>query len=1239
MKRITALLLTVLIVALAFPLNVFVFAEGMPEVTIADTYVYEYERNEEGIFDGYRIKIIYSYSDGRVKEHYNTVYREGGFEYDYGHMYFSDTQDYTPWEIGGTYQVSYGDKLFNVEVRENPVIDVEIDDVTVCIYDSEAEKYIYSPTATVYFTDGTSERILCSNGINLYKDFGNETFCETEYFEYTDTQDEQPWVSGNTYEVSGTALGISDTFNVTVATIEAVEVEDVIYLQNVDGYWDGYYTEEDEWISDAWWRYEVAPKNITLRLTDGSTLSGDQYDLYYLTGFWASCDSNQSFENQWGIGEHTATLNLGGYTVEYTVEITDSFIQNIEIDTVSILQGTNGWTNHDPEMWYEYSVQPERITVTLKDGNVISGYYYDVCYETGFEGSYTSDQSFENQWGIGEHTATLNLGGYTAEYVVEIKAVPIQTIEIDDIKIIEGSHGYFEYGYYDIYSSNISGKVTFTNGNVQSFNYGQIDLDGYGYSVNSYYLQQDEAWAAGNTYEVTGTVLGFSGTFNVTIIENPIKSIEIDDVVMFEGSGDYFESGYYYIDPMDLNGTVTYKDGTSRIFKYGALGIEGEEFYVNADEYQLQEDEAWTAGNTYEVTGGVLGVSDTFNVTIVESPIENIFFEDIVLFEGIDSRDYGDYYYYRFTPKLTEVRTKDGGLLAIEDNGVTIDGKHQSAAWRDDQHNEPWSVGNTYQVTGHLLNASHTFNVTIAENPIDELQIIRTPEKTEYLQGESLNIKGLSIRVKYNDGSYEDVTIEDDYTSGYRRSIRLSHIDKRGDLYVFSDLNEVGAQTVKLEFFGKELDIHVTVKENLIESITLRENDDKSLVITVYNSDNTSYDMKILDICYCWPSDSGEYYSAVFTDKGEFGAMIFSDGNSFAIGLSEYSNGNLIKSNSIPSSDWFELMQYLSNNPMYWGLGHKYMLQHYNGKITAANIDAVIDIAFRTDDGDFFWNAEFASLSGEEVRKVVKKQFAVNDIDLSLSEFYDPQSDTYIYWDWVRAGGGEVMKWGPDQISYENGVWSVTTAVEGSPSEYYDEAKKTIYLKLDDDLRIISLDLYFMHVSQIDVLIATPVIGEELSSYYEPQIKAVGGNADAEFSVFGSWYSSTDGETFAYAERTDKFEEGKYYAFIIHGGYLPGVDQDTVWFCNSKPYSVENVGNLYDVCYITGPLGQSSPGDFDFDGKITVADALAALRIAAKMADETAEGIAIGDIDKDGTVTVADALAILRVAAKMSDSL
>ena len=62
-------------------------------------------------------------------------------------------------------------------------------------------------------------------------------------------------------------------------------------------------------------------------------------------------------------------------------------------------------------------------------------------------------------------------------------------------------------------------------------------------------------------------------------------------------------------------------------------------------------------------------------------------------------------------------------------------------------------------------------------------------------------------------------------------------------------------------------------------------------------------------------------------------------------------------------------------------------------------------------------------------------------------------------------------------------------------------------------------------------------------------------------------------------------------------------------------------------------------GDLDKDGEITVADALAALRIAARISDKTEEAILIGDADGDGEISVADALAILRVAAKISTSI
>ena len=82
-------------------------------------------------------------------------------------------------------------------------------------------------------------------------------------------------------------------------------------------------------------------------------------------------------------------------------------------------------------------------------------------------------------------------------------------------------------------------------------------------------------------------------------------------------------------------------------------------------------------------------------------------------------------------------------------------------------------------------------------------------------------------------------------------------------------------------------------------------------------------------------------------------------------------------------------------------------------------------------------------------------------------------------------------------------------------------------------------------------------------------------------------------------------------------------------------YAVDN-GFKYELI---GSAPGVNKGDADGDGEITVANALIALRIAAKLAPETPEDVAVCDTDGDGAITVADALAILRVAAKLVDSL
>ncbi len=76
------------------------------------------------------------------------------------------------------------------------------------------------------------------------------------------------------------------------------------------------------------------------------------------------------------------------------------------------------------------------------------------------------------------------------------------------------------------------------------------------------------------------------------------------------------------------------------------------------------------------------------------------------------------------------------------------------------------------------------------------------------------------------------------------------------------------------------------------------------------------------------------------------------------------------------------------------------------------------------------------------------------------------------------------------------------------------------------------------------------------------------------------------------------------------------------------------VSNKYEAAVFFDLPILGLPGDLDGDGEVTVADALAALRAAAKLTPPVKSAGASFDFDGDGEVTVADALAILRIAAK-----
>ena len=106
-------------------------------------------------------------------------------------------------------------------------------------------------------------------------------------------------------------------------------------------------------------------------------------------------------------------------------------------------------------------------------------------------------------------------------------------------------------------------------------------------------------------------------------------------------------------------------------------------------------------------------------------------------------------------------------------------------------------------------------------------------------------------------------------------------------------------------------------------------------------------------------------------------------------------------------------------------------------------------------------------------------------------------------------------------------------------------------------------------------------------------------------------------------------------------------DNDTSEVLEAGAYEISGFESVAGEHTVTVSVGEYSDsfavtvadkrGDPDGDGEITVSDALAALRAAARLIEVNDHIMATCDIDGDGEITVSDALAILRVAAKLAD--
>ncbi len=347
----------------------------------------------------------------------------------------------------------------------------------------------------------------------------------------------------------------------------------------------------------------------------------------------------------------------------------------------------------------------------------------------------------------------------------------------------------------------------------------------------------------------------------------------------------------------------------------------------------------WGIGE-HTVKASFLGVETEFVYEVLESPVAEIVFKDIELYENFDgyydekfdgeTGEHVPYFHYYYTPECTVI-LKDGSVIKSVDGFVEYNGEFYDVYSSDynDQRENAWGIG-THKIEARVLGYTGEFDVNVVECPYTAIEI----------SGE----KELYITLYKNDGTSETTKVLGYSGSYYNSGSGIMYTEIR-DMYVVTQCD-----------FGEDL--------------------------------VSSYEGLRVEI------------------------------------------GNLV-SNTLYGNEWCEAMmmanKYQSNINSYVGVpGKPSGYEGFNGTVTSANLNDIIGLASRIY-FDFNKVYEFVQIDGgyfvymdvDYVKECIEKVFGITDIDLTMSDWYDPSRPDYIRVPEPTGWGGFHKM----SLDYEDGFW------------------------------------------------------------------------------------------------------------------------------------------------------------------------------------------------------------------------
>ncbi len=474
-------------------------------------------------------------------------------------VYYDQTYD-NQWGVGvhesriGIFDV---EGTVQVEVIENPIESIEAvpaydlienwDGYYTTDYywdeelqeDVESEEYFYY--GGVYNSDFFEFTVTYKDG-SIYTGNRNDIYDATNYWADVNSAQnhENPWgVGSHNVEISLLGKTIAVPVNVVECPVESITVtQKKDLIEGVHGYYttDSLYDDDDNYLgeSDRYFYYETSEAYLEYVVTykDGTVYEGNDWDIYEQTDENINVDLEQRYDNQLEIGDNNIIISFLGFETTAQIKVVESPLDYVIINDLTLIKNADGyWTaeeNWDEELrdwvrsneYFQYRIAPD-YTAVMKDGKEYkSDSDGDIWFDERWVSiEFTDDQSYENQWDIGEYEINGYLMGQEVSFTVEIIDTPIESMTITPQRDLVIGWDSIDYYYED---NDFIAEIEFKDGSTDECLVSDLYRE-YDYEFIFNEVEATSDYSSAGTFNF----MGYDGEFEVTFIENPYESITI----------------------------------------------------------------------------------------------------------------------------------------------------------------------------------------------------------------------------------------------------------------------------------------------------------------------------------------------------------------------------------------------------------------------------------------------------------------------------------------------------------------------------------------------------------------------------------------------------------------------------------------------------------------------------------------------------------------------------------------